>query len=425
MTLTAARAAYNPTLSVPPEYGSDLFGRLRTSEPAVIFSSSPACGLDPYAWQTMTSGAGNGVAWSEPYRAAMYTLAAAGYVVRQSYRHIPYELGRPVRLILTGNFANDVPGVVRERGQMDAKNGVFWRRNADGTMSVGVRSSTTGSTVDLVINQADWNGDTVAFDPSLQQVYIIEYVWLGAFAVRWGIAADPKNVRYVHTQAFFDALPSSYMQTACLPMRDAIYADADPATPATMQAVCAAVESEGGYAIAPAFTFAARRTIAVAIAAGTAPTEAPILAVRPALTIGDGPITNRVQAAVQEIEVYATAAVDWSLWYFPPGNGDPLTGGTWAAAAGASSIEFNALATALTLTNGLRIAGGIAVASGSGGSARGAVSASVQQTLPLTLDICGANNPLTSNVGANPGYLVLTASGTGSAAGAINWKEIR
>jgi hypothetical protein len=425
--VTDAQIRATPIIVDPviDEAALDLFGRMRTTEPFVVFASSPACGLDPRAWQTLTSGAGNTLTWSEPYRAAIFTLAAAGYVVRQSYRYIPYELGRPVRLVLTGNAGNDISGVTRNWGQFDAANGVMWRRKDDGTMAVAVRSSTTGSAVDLVINQADWNGEAVTFDPALQQVYIIEYVWLGGFAVRWGIATDPANVRYVHTQKFFDELPSSYMQTACLPMRWEIHSSGVPSSPALMQSVCSMLESEGGYAIAPAFTFAARRTIAAAIAAGTAPTEAPIVAIRPALTIGPGPITNRVQAAIQDIEVYSTAGADWSLWYFPPGNGDPLTGGSWAAVNDISSIEANASATAVTLTGGYRIASGFAVTSGTGGGARGAVSAAIQQTLPLTLDICGVNNPLTSNVGANPGYLVLTASGTGSVAGVINWKEIR
>jgi hypothetical protein len=422
LTNTELRATPVPVALNRPESERDFFGRLRFSEPAVVFASSPGFGINDLSWQTLTSGAGNGIAWSEPYRAAIITLAEAGYVVRQSYRYIPYELGRPVRVLLTGNADGVVANVTREWGQFDARNGVFWRRNPDGTMAVVVRSSTSGSPVDTAIQQASWNGTAVTFDPGLQQVWIIEYVWLGAFAVRWGLATA-NGIAYVHTQVFADEIPYSYMQTANLPIRWAAYAASTPPSPATLHIVCSAIESEGGYNLPPAFTFAGRRTIAAAIAAATAPTEAPIVALRPALTFST--IPNRIQALVQEIEVYSTASADWSLWYFPPGTADPLTGGSWAVPNAASSVEVNAAATAVTLTNGYRIAAGIAVSSGTGGSARGAVASAIQQTLPLTIDVCGANNPLTSNVGANPAYLVLAASGTGNVAGAINWKENR
>jgi hypothetical protein len=404
---------------------NDLFGRLRVSEPAVVFAASPSYDVDPLTYQTMTSGDSNTATWSPTARAVVLTLAAAGYVVRQSYRHIPYELGRPVRITLTGNWGNDV-AVTRERGQMDAANGVFWQRKPDGTMAVGVRSSTSGSIVNTIVDEADWNGDAVDFTPSHNNVYIIEYVWLGAFAVRWGIATA-QGVKYVHTTIYADELPFSYMQTANLPMRDAIYAASAPASAATMQIVCSAYESEGGYAVQPAATYAALRTIAGAIAASTAPTEVPVVAIRPALLLGaEGQqITNRVQAAIDDVEVYATAAVQWSLWYFPPGTSDPVTGGSWARANTSSSVEANVTGTALSLTGGLRIASGFTAAAGSGGNARGTTADTVQQTFPLTLNICGANSPLESAVGASPAYLVLSVSGTGNASGVINWRETR
>jgi hypothetical protein len=324
---------------------------------------------------------------------------------------------------------------VREAGQADAVNGVLWRRNATGIPACVVRSSTSGTVAEVVAAQPAWNLDRLdgtgasgfVLDLSKNNVYVIEYVWLGAFAVRWGVATESDGIVYCHQYVPANMLASSYMQTANLPMRWAISAASAPATSATMRQVCSAVESEGGYAIPPAFTFPARRLITAALAAATAPNYAPIVAIRPALTVGTEalPTVNRIQAFVEEIEVYATAAADWALWYFPPGTSDPVTGGSWARLNTASSIEANVAGTALALTGGLQIAGGVALASGTGGSARGAASATIQQTLPLALDCCGANNPLESNVGANPAYLVLAATGTGNVAGVVNLREIR
>ena len=107
------------------------------------------------------------------------------------------------------------------------------------------------------------------------------------------------------------------------------------------------------------------------------------------------------------------------------GTADPTTGGSWVAANAASGVEVKAAATALSLTGAYAIQGGF-VGTSSGGSNRAAAAESIIQTLPFTIDAAGADNPMTSNVGGNPAYLVLAALGAGAtAAGWIDWEETR
>jgi hypothetical protein len=397
---------------------------MRVTSPVVIFASTPSHGFDSTTWQTRTNGAGNTVSWNRDTRSVDFSLVSPGYVVRQSYAHLPYQLGRPVRWIFTGNTGNHVDGIVREWGQMDARNGTLWRRKADGTFSLAVRSSVTGAPVELEINQSHWDGESVSFNPSMNNVFICEYVWLGAFCVRWGIGMA-SGVKYVHTHVFADTLPFSYMQTANLPARWAAYTSITPSSPATMRQVCSEIESEGGYITHPAATFTARRPVAQAVAVAAAPTETPILALRPKLLVGmsGSEIVNRITSAIDNVVVYGTAAADWSLWYYPPGVASPVSGGSWDTVNDLSCLEANDSPTALSLAGGYRIAGGTVVANGTGGNSRGLESASISQVFPIALDICGNGDPLTSDVGGSPSHVVVSATGTGNVSCTMNWRQ--
>jgi hypothetical protein len=56
---------------------------------------------------------------------------------------------------------------------------------------------------------------------------------------------------------------------------------------------------------------------------------------------------------------------------------------------------------------------------------RNAAGTVIRSALPLTLDVSGANSPLTSTAGANPSTLVMVAFGGGSSvSGGMRWTEV-
>jgi hypothetical protein len=403
----------------------DMLGRLRISEPDIIVADSPQYGLRPLTWLSALSGAGNTLTWDANKRAVLLTLAAAGHVVRQSAAYTVYQPGRPVRLKLTGNAGVHVAPVVWENGQCDAANGVLWRRQANGTPAVVVRSSTSGAATEVVRTQADWNLDPLdgtgpsgfALSLAHNNVLIIEYVWLGALGARWGVAT-PQGITYCHIELFMNVLETSYMQTATLPLRWSLSAASNPASPVVAQAVCGEIESEGGSVSAPGLSASGGRRISAALAVTT---EGPVVAIRPAATFGG--VTNRVRIDVRELDIMAVAnnALDWRLLYYPPGTTNPVTGGAWAVPHGQSATEVNASGTALDLTGAYEVTRGSLPASA---QVRGSLTTQVVSAYPLTLDISGANSPLTSAAGANPAYLVLAAIGANAtAAGSLRWWE--
>jgi hypothetical protein len=424
VSATGAPSADAPGIvvrSAAAAYAQDLLGRAQVSEPKVIFDSTPSYGLDTTIWQALTSGAGNTVAWNANTRAVDLTLAAAGYAGMQTYPHIVYELGRPVRVNLTGNMGAVQANVTREWGQFDAANGVFFRRKPDGSLVFVKRSSTSGTAVDEEYPESVWNGESVpARRLHNNNLFFIEYAWLGAAGVRYGFWRNGVPV-FLHTQEYADELPASYMQTATLPIRWMAYAADAPAAPATMSVVCSQIESLGGYEITAALPLSAGRPVGNLIAAGAA--TVPVVAIRPTLLIpATTGIPNRVRIDVTDLDAYASGgAADFRLIWFPHGL-SPLTGGSWVRGATLSGVEANISATAIDLTGGIEI-GRFPVSAG--GAVRNAAAAVIRSALPLTLDVSGANSPLTSNVGANPSTLVMVAFGAGSSvSGGMRWTEV-
>jgi hypothetical protein len=366
----------------------------------------------------LTSGVGNAVAWNANTRAVDITLASAGYAGIQTYPYIVYELGRPDRINLTGNMGA-AGALTREWGRYDAGNGLFFRRKPDGSLVFVKRSSTTGTPVDEEYPESVWNGARIpARELAHNDLWFIEYAWLGAAGARWGVWVDGVPV-FLHTQEYAGKLSTSYMQTATLPIRWMAYAADATGAPATMSVVCSQVESLGGYEADAALTLSAGRPVGSVIAAGAA--TVPIVAIRPTLVTPAAGIPTRIRIDATDVDAYATGgAADFRLLWFPHGT-NPLTGGAWVRGAALSGVEANVSATAIDLTNGIEVAR-FSVAAG--GAVRNAAISGVRSALPLTLDACGANSPLTSVVGANPSTLALVGFGSGSSvSGGLRWIE--
>ena len=406
----------------------DVFGRARSAEPRMTFAWSAPYGLDPLTWQTMSSGAGNGATWSANTRAITLALAGnAGYAIRQTYRYTPYQPGRSQQIQMTGVMGNPVSGAIKRIGQFDASNGLFWQQGADGTLAVVRRSSTSGSIIDTVVPRASWNIDRfdgtgpsgVVLDLTKDQVWTIEYGWLGIATARWGLYLNGQTY-YCHQEYYANIEPISYMQSATLPLRYEISA-AGAGVTASMVQICTSINSEGGYFDAPSYVYSAGRDITAAISTAS---EAPIVALRPLTTFGTVP--NRTSIRIIGFDALAISApLRCRMLYFPPGSANPITGGAWAQPNAESAVEVNVSATAVNVAGSYEI-GRALIGSSTGATSRFAASTRIVQTFPVTIDAAGAGNPLTSSAGANPAYVVLTGLGaSATAAGGLEWEEIR
>lgn len=408
-----------------PIFALDAFARQRVVQPEVIFSSSMEYDAAPLQWQSIVSGANNAATYDSAKRQMTMTLGGtnAGHVVHQSTLYTPYQPGRSTFITMTGVMGAAVTNVTQRIGYFDSANGLFFQQTSAGKAVVR-RSSVSGAAVDVVVAQSNWNIDPLdgsgasgyTLDWTKDQIFVIDFAWLGTARVRFGFYLGG-DIVYCHAMDHANVLTTSYMQSGTLPLRYELSCAA-PAS-ATMVQICGAIASEGGYFSQPGYQFSAARAVGSLISTAS---EVPLIAVRPALTYNS--IPNRVQIRITHLNTLATTnSIIWRVLYYPPGSANPVTGGTWVQPDNSAS-EFNVSGTALSLTGAIAIFDGYTPAA-SGGSAEN-TDDNIPLFYPLSLDAAGVGNILTTNIGANPAYIVVSGLGAGATAGAtLSITEVR
>jgi hypothetical protein len=177
-------------------------------------------------------------------------------VIRQTYRHFHYIKGNSQRILLTGNFSGLKAGVRRRYGYFNAYNGVFFETSGT-TMNIVVRSDTSGAVVDTAVASTAWNTDRLdgsngaynpsgyTADPTKQQLFFIDFAWLGIGPIRFGIFIGDEPV-IVHTVHSSNVIATSWARSAELPIRCEIKNVTSQATASDFYQTCCSVKSMGG-----------------------------------------------------------------------------------------------------------------------------------------------------------------------------------
>ena len=212
-------------------------------------------GLDDLFYDDISGGAS--VTW-DPDRtvvAFQNPTTSGAKITRTSHYYHPYSPGIGTTIQMTVQVGDTgTTNSVRRWGYYDDNNGIFFELNGTTLYSV-VRSSTTGSVVDTKIAQADWdtdkldgtNADGFDLDVSKGNIYWIDFQWLGAGRVEFGVHDDvgKKVTANVHEHANSVNLP--YMRTGTLPVRceqlnqDSGGVDASPAGTTEFRLNCVAI----------------------------------------------------------------------------------------------------------------------------------------------------------------------------------------
>jgi hypothetical protein len=235
---------------------NDAFGRLRVSSPYRLFDSKSILDNQPNLWDDVQV---SGIATStHSINRASVTLAvtntSVGRRVRQSKFKIPYQPGKSQQIMLTAIPKQRVDGAIKRIGFFDDNNGLFFQQDGSG-ISIVIRSSVSGAPVDTVIRQDNWNIEKlngrhyqdIIFDETKANIFAIDFEWLGVGIVRFGIVIDG-ILRYVHAVKNANALDSVYMSTPNLPVRYELISTSP--VNASLECICAVVNSEGGNEIA-------------------------------------------------------------------------------------------------------------------------------------------------------------------------------
>ena len=415
-------------LTNPVEFdsrASDAFGRGRIAEPQTLFDVSFEYDAQPLLMQTLITGSASASKTSNISAVTLSTSATISVnnsVDFQSKAYYRYEPGKGQLVTMTGILGAYKQYVRKMIGYFDAANGVFFdmdgtSQGATGVCAVTVRTSTSGSAVDVPVLQSSWNLDKmdgtgpsgVTLDFTKTQIFVIDLQWLGTGRVRFGFNVSG-TLYYCHQILNANIVSvGPYMNTACLPLHWAVHNTGAVGTTTTLMAICGAIISEGGAEYPTALQFSTNNAgTSVTAANGT---RTPILSIRPKTTFNS--ITNRSQILLIEFELLSGGATTgfWELVY----NGT-LGSGTSFSDVDATNSGVQKDVSSTTCTGGIVVASGYLI----GGVKSDTVIPPPQllSKIPFTLDA----------LGTTPDIYSLCCTGIGSTvaiSGAMCWTELR
>lgn len=334
-------ASAHPVTLKPTSGLVDAFGRLRVSNPYSIFDNNFPIDKNPLIFTELT--ANGGTATHDTNKKAVILTATTttnSSVKFQTRQYFKYHPGKSQLVILTGNFKEYQADVNKYLGQFDDDNGYFFK--VDSTVKVGIRSKVSGSVVDTEIAQANWNLDKLdgtgssgkTLDITKQQIFIIDYQWLGSGRVRFGFNIDGEVV-YCHQFIHANILTTIYTQSADLPVRAEIKNTVSSTS--TLEFTCATVIAEGGF-----HPDAIQRGVSngsTSRSFSTPGTQIPILCLRKQ--------SSYIKHVVDVVEagVFAPSTDDFLIEiYMNP----TITGGSWVTTGMAGICEVNRSAASIS-----------------------------------------------------------------------------
>jgi len=378
-----------------PDSGAvDAFGRQRVSEPFTLFDSVLRHSKNAELWnETISSGTSEHLPNES---SVLMTVTASGHsILRRTRKRFPYQPGKGLNVLQS--FAGSTPqaGLIQEVGLFDNNNGIMLRASGT-TVQFVIRSSTTGSPVETVVNQSEWNIDTAPWlNFAKTNIFTTDLEWLGVGRVRCGFVLDGEYY-YCHEFNHANELDVVYMTTAVLPLSYAINAVATVS--GSMKQICSSVASEGGYEPAGAiyttgrgasnFASIAAETMVAAIRMSSGRTDNVILPSQVDVTIGGNPGSN--------------VAAEWRMRL------NPTVSGTWINAVnGRGNVQ--------TMSSGT-FSGGTVINAGLV-SSRSAIEFHPQRALDLSL---GTNAAGESDIV----ILTIQCSSAENATGLLGWREV-
>lgn len=236
--------------------GKDAFGRLRISNPEMIFNSKQLFDNQPLYWDDIQE-SGSGTTSTHSVDTASSTLSVsattAGKRTRQTFMRFNYQASKSQLIFITGilKASGGGTGIITRMGYFDDDNGLFLECNG-GTINLVRRSRATGSIQDDTIPQSSWNLDKmdgtgvsgITLDFTKTQIFMIDFEWLGVGRVRFGFNVNGTSY-YVHELSAANTMTTVYMSSPNLPLRYQII-NSGTGIASSINCICSAVISEGG-----------------------------------------------------------------------------------------------------------------------------------------------------------------------------------
>jgi hypothetical protein len=330
----------------PSGVAVDAFGRARMSTPLTLFDSSHRY-KDNGLWSTANTGNVD-VQFSSNEGLMNLVLTdgvANAEIIRETTKVMTYQPGKSLFILNTFVMQPAKENLRQRVGYFGANNGIFLQQSSN-TVSFVERSSVTGSVIDTLVNQQDWNVDKMdgtgpslmTLDLSKAQILWMDIEWLGLGTVRCGFVIDGK---LIHCHSFHHAniISTTYITTASLPLRYEIKNIGTVSGGSTLKQICSSVVSEGGYELrgrqqAISTPITAPKTLA------TAGTYYPVISIRLKSTALDAVV---ILTALSMLGTGNGINFAWRVT-----AGATVTTVSWTSAGNDSAVEYTISGTATT-----------------------------------------------------------------------------
>lgn len=324
---------------------ADAFGRLRVSNPLTLFDSSHRY-RDNGLWNTSTASGGTAVFNANEGLVDLNINTTNGsQVLRETTKVFSYQPGKSLLVFNTFVMAPAQANLRQRVGYFGVDNGIYIQLN-DNTLSFVERSLVTGIITESIIDQANWNADTldgngpsgITLDITKAQILFMDIEWLGEGTVRLGFVING-NFIVCHRFNHANLITSTYITTGSLPLRYEITNIGATANASTLKQVCSTVISEGGYELR-----GAQQAIGIPITTprsfAAAGTYYPLVGLKLTAAKLDAVV---ILTAVSILGLGNGKNYAWRVL-----NGTAITGGSWVSAGADSAVEYNLTGTSTT-----------------------------------------------------------------------------
>jgi hypothetical protein len=389
----------------------DAFGRMRTSSPLTLFDSSHRY-ADNNLWSTASGVNGSGVFNSGQGLVELNVTNASGsFITRETTKVFAYQPGKSLLNLNTFVMSPEKTGLRQRVGYFGADNGMYLELDGS-TLSFVERSLVNGTPItETRVSQANWNGDKlngtgasgITLDITKAQILWMDVEWLGLGSVRMGFVINGKFI-LCHTFHHANILDSTYITTACLPLRYEIANTAATTGASKLKQICSSVISEGGYELR-GLQQAVGTSITAPKALATAGTYYPVVSIKLKSTKLD---------AIVILTALSMMGIDTGIYAWRVIASGTTPDGTWTDAGPNSAVQYK--------LNGTSVTGGRILASGYFTSnAQGATSIDISKEALFKFQL--ERNSFTGE--AYELTLAVSAStNTEVVHGSLDWEEI-
>ena len=201
-------------------------GRLKVSNPEVVFFNTFQYGIETDVWDTSTASGGAATFDATISAVAMSVGSTSGSeCIRQTINVQRYIPGRSSELTFAVRLDTPVAGIRRRFGLFDGSDGIYFEDNGGEYACVMINSDGGSPTINRVV-RTSWNGDQLGgsgssgltADPTKQQIICIDYEWYGGGQVIFSFIINGEK-RVIHTFNTGNVLAVPWCKTPFLPIR--------------------------------------------------------------------------------------------------------------------------------------------------------------------------------------------------------------